>query len=207
MRTIQNDRGIALVTALLITLMALAIIFGLLYAIMQGTKTQASQKTYRSSVEATYAGSEVMLNEILPRIFNSETPAAIKSSLSTIALEYTSKADGTCLKDKLFKGPSDWGTNCSASTATNVNPRVAPDVKFELQGQGGNNFVVYSKIVDTIPGTPYLPSGPQLEGQGVLSSAGTGTSSGQHYVYRMEIAGERKVNPAEKGEISVLYEY
>jgi hypothetical protein len=207
MKLIRNERGIALITALLITMMAMAIIFGVLYAIMQSTKSQASQKTYRTAVEATYAGSEVMVNEILPRLFSSETPAAIKSSLSSIGLEYTSKADGSCLQDKLFKSPASWTTNCSSVTASNVNPRVAPDVKFELNGQGGSVFVVYSKIVDTIPGTPYLPAGPQLEGGGVAASGGTGTSSGQHYVYRMEIAGERKVNPAEKGEISVLYEY
>jgi hypothetical protein len=207
MKLIRNKRGVALVTALLLTLITLCIIAGVFYALTQNIQSAASQKIYRSSVEATYGGSELMVKEILPRLFSGESPSAIKTSLSSINMEFYSKADGSCLQDKLLNAPSGWSTNCSAANATIVDPKVAPDVKFELNGQSGNKYVVYSKIVDTIPGTPYLPPGPQLEGGGVTAPGGTGTSSGQHYVYRMEISGERKVNPSEKAEVSILYEY
>ena len=161
---IRNKRGVALVTALLLTLITLVIISGLFYALTQNTKISASQKIYRTSVEATYAGSDVMLKEILPRLFSSESPAAIKTSLSSINLEFYSKADGSCLQDKLLNAPSGWSTNCSAANSTVVNPRVAPDVKFELNGMASNKYLGSAKIVDTIPGTPYLSDWPCIRG-------------------------------------------
>jgi hypothetical protein len=221
MKIIHNERGIALITALLITMLSLVIAIGLLYVITQNTRLGGSQKTYRNAVEASYGGAEVMMNEILPRFFDGislSTPLAdnadsiLSSFPSEMNLVFYSKADGSCLQDKLLKAPFDWAANCTsgvpATDPTNVNPRIAPDVRFELQGPSNQSFVVYSKIVDTIPGTPYLPPlpGGPLGGSGVASLGGNGTPSGQHYVYRIEIAGEQTNNPAEKGELSVLYE-
>jgi hypothetical protein len=210
MKIIRNEKGFALITSLLITMLSLAIVMGLLYAISQNIKMQASQKIYRNAVEASYGGTDVMVNEILPRFFSGDSPTTIRDSFtSDLNLQFYSKEDGSCLDTKLKNAPSSWASVCTAAGSTNVNPRIAPDVKFELKGVSNQKFVVYSKIVDTIPGVPYVspPAGGPLEGGGVADLGGSGIKGGNHYVYRIEVAGERKTNPAEKGELSVLYEY
>jgi hypothetical protein len=70
---------------------------------------------------------------------------------------------------------------------------------------------VYSKVTDTVEGVPYppQPTGGQGElfGGGVTESSGPTTTNLSHYVYRIEVSGERTANPTEKSNLSVLYEY
>lgn len=212
MKVIRCERGIALITALLFTMLTLVIVLGLLYMVLQNTKIVASQQVYRNAVEASYGGAEVVLKEIIPELMNptGPLPADLLASFpSEMNMEFYSKPDGSCFRDKLLRAPSGWSANCTAGDATNVNPKIMPDLKFELKSPTHGKYVVSSKIVDTDPGAPYLPSPPggPLGGGGVTASGGSGLSSGQHYVYRVEIIGERKDNPAENGQLSVLYEY
>jgi hypothetical protein len=209
-KVMHNEKGFALITSLLITMLSLVIVMGLLYSIIQNIKLGASQKIYRNAVEASYGGTDVMVNEILPRFFKGDSPATILGSFpSEMNLKFYSKEDGSCLDVKLKTPPSNWASICTGAGATDVNPRIAPDVKFELRGVSSQKFVVYSKIVDTKPGVPYItqPMGGPLEGGGVAALGENGTSKVNHYVYRIEVAGEREINPAEKGVLSVLYEY
>ena len=55
MKSLQNERGIALITSLLLTLISLAIVLAVLYLITQGIQVSGSSKRYTNAREASFA--------------------------------------------------------------------------------------------------------------------------------------------------------
>jgi len=221
MKYLKNNNGIALVTALMITLISLVIILGILYVVTQGIKTSASRKVYRNAVEAAYGGANLTMYELFPTLANavlatgSPNATSAVNSLTTsfgtsskINLLFPSTA--ACLTQKLNSAPSAW-TSCSGRP-TSLNPndiRTSADMTFQLQGTSGQAFTVYSKIVDTTAGTPYMNGGPSapLLGGGVVDPQAAQVVGGWHFLYRIEVASEKASNPSEQGNLSILYEY
>ena len=219
MKFINNQNGIALVTALMLTLISLVIILTLLYLVNQGITTVGSQKRYHNALEASHGGVDVFSREIIPGIITviNNDPAdpatavtnslvTLKTRFSSIGLDFTQTGD--CLRQKLTLPASQW-TACTANNRT-TDPRNEADAMFVLKGVGSfsSGYKVYSKIVDTTPGNSdasgidYLDSGAGVTG----SSAGI---SPKHLpaLFRMEVQGEKEQNPKERALLSVLYAY
>ena len=203
MKIIRNQGGIALITALLFTFLAMVIIIALLYIVNQGTKVSAANKRYKSALEASYGGAEVFTKMLIPQMMGSSSLADMSSLLAGNTPNF---GDADCLKDKLELPPAKW-THCAAS-AKLVDPKDTFDAQFTLKGQPGQpNFNVYAKIVDTQPGNSDT-SGLELDSASGVASGASGVSP-QHIPanYRIEVQGERATNPQEKGALSVLYVY
>lgn len=200
-----NNKGMALITALMLTMITMVIIMGIMSMISANAKRSAAQKTYRNVVEASYGGADVVMQDLLPRLFSNISTSIIRADYSSLNMQLGSSA---CLRQKMLYSSAGW-TACSA---VNIDPKSQPDMTFKLSGESGKSatsFTVNAKIVDTTPGVPFPPQpvGGQLLGGGVTDSSAGSTLSLQHYVYRIEVAGERTINPIEKSNLSVLYEY
>jgi hypothetical protein len=209
MKYLRNQDGIALLTALMFTMLILGITMTLLYYVLLGTKMSAAQKVYRNSLEASYGGTEVVTKTILPQLL-----VLANFSTNKIALTNTlGPADklglviGPHVKEKLTTPTALWG----GITRKSVNPKELPDFTFTLQGSGsGGNFKVYSKIVDTVPavglidasGIDYLDPGIGVAG----TSSSTQTPRTPN-IFSIEVQGEKAINPKEKAGVSVLYAY
>jgi Tfp pilus assembly protein PilE len=200
-----NNKGIALITALMMTLITLVIILGIMTLIANNTKATASHKAYRNATEAAYGGADLVMQDILPRLFQNISTGTLRSDYSSMHMLFSTPG---CLHTKLNNPVSAWGASCSSSAAT-PDPKSSPDMKFDVSGDAGQSYTVYSKIIDTSPGVQYplAPTGGQLLGGGVTESSGPTTTNLAHFVYRIEVTGERTVNAAEKSNLSVLYEY
>lgn len=213
MRYVRNEDGIALVTALMFTLICLAMIMTLMYYVLSGTKMSAAQKKYRNSLEATYGGTELVTKSIIPRLFSDYSSGSL--SLKTdfggtekIDLKFgeTGTSTNADLKTKLLKPTSEWPSSISRT----VNPKTVPDFVFTLKGQGAGDFKVYSKIVDTIAGVGLIDASgiDYLDaGIGVAGSSTSTQTPRTPNVYSVEVQGEAAVNPKEKAGITVLYAY
>jgi hypothetical protein len=210
-----NNKGIALITALMLTLITLVIILGVLFMISSNTKSSAATKTYRNVTEAAYGGADLLVQDIIPRLFtNQSTGRTSQAEINAgtpdnpgpreVFGPTISFPSNACIKQKLN---SAWPW--PACSGDRINPKTNPDITFRLPGPvaGGPSFTVYSKIVDTNIGVPYPNSGSKLLGGGVTESSSGSSSNLNHYVYLLEIQGERTVNPSEKSRLSVLYEY
>lgn len=199
MKILRNERGIALVTALMLTLVSLTIVMGLLYLITRGTQLSGAQKRYRTALEASYGGAELVTKEVIPLVFQNFS-SNLKTQVAGLTTLQTGPID--CLRAKLRQPTALWPNACSQTH----NPKATPDVSFELKGTGNQPFKVYAKIVDTIVGNSDI-GGLQLEGAGVAE--GNVLISPQHfpYVYRMEVQGERTSAATEQANLSVLYAY
>jgi hypothetical protein len=203
-KPLQNERGIALVTALMLSLLALAIILALLYVISQGTRTSGASKRYKSALEASYGGVDVFTKAFIPQLSGSSTP-----NLNSILVGAApTSGDTNCIQDKMTKISKDWGA-CS-SAAKSANPKDTPDTTFSLRGQAGQpNFNIFAKIVDTQPGNSDMTSGTELLDSGSGVAYGGSGVSPKHMpaTFRIEIQGERATNPLEKANLSILYAY
>lgn len=204
MNLIRNKDGIALVTSLMLTLISLTIVMALLYMITQGVKTSGQLKKYRTAVEASYGGTEIMVKDIMPIIMQNYSTAnfttTVQNAFTGVSLQVLS--DPKCMQRKLTKSTASWPTGCSNTP----NPKNNPDLQITLNSTSGSPFIVSSKIVDTVAGNSDI-SGLQLEGSGVAESSSLLTPKHVPYIYRMEIQGERQGNSTAQANIEVLYAY
>lgn len=205
MKIIRNEQGVALITALLLTLISLAIVMALLYYVNTGIKLSASQKRYKSVLAASHGGAEVFTKELVPKLFDGYSTSKLINDFSGINLAIASRA---CLDQKLSLPTASWSSVCS-NTAKTLEPKQSPDATFKLSGMAGQpGFNVFTKIVDTIPGNSDRSGFALLDSGAGVSGTNSGVAP-KHVVgvYRIEVQGEKEVNPQEKANLTVLYAY
>jgi hypothetical protein len=205
MKVLRNEDGIALITALMFTLICLGMIMTLLYYVVAGTRMSGAQKRYRNALEASYGGTDFITKAIIPRLFNNYVDG--KNSLINdfgTSLNLTFPSDA--IQTKMNTATASWPTAISKT----IDPKDNPDLTFNLAGTSGNQFKVYSKIVDTVPGVGLVDaSGVDYLDAGI-GVAGTSTATQTPRtpnLYSIEVQGEAAVNPREKAALSVLYAY
>lgn len=227
MKYVNNEKGIALVTALLLTLISLTIVAALMYFVTTGIQLSAAGKRYKNVVEAGYGGVALTVNEIVPTLnyaIFSNFSSGSSSGVQTLLTKYAGSgnldlqlSNLDCLKSKLDNSTVYWSSACSAHNKS-MDPKDSPDFTFVLKHtldtqagfQSNPGFRVYSKIVDTpVKGNTDKTDRPNLrKGENVTDSAeigGTGVTIPT--TYRIEVRAERETNPQEKSNLSVLYAY
>lgn len=218
MTALHNNKGIALITALMFMLISLAIIMALLTIVTQGTRVSGASKSYSSATEAGYGAVDLVSRDILPAMFKGTFDATYKANLTdAVGLSLSFPLDA-CFNQKLGKPTSLW-TDCVAGQATSFDPAQSPDMTFTLKATNDPvGFKVYAKIADTRCGGDSAAGDPCSNsdntgvdyldaGSGVTSSSGMVTPQHRPAYYRIEVQSERAVNPNEKSQLSVLYAY
>ena len=226
MRCIRNQKGVALITALMFTAISLVLCLGLLYIITVGIQTSGALKSYRTALDATYGGTEIMVKDLVNTSFGyndylsvnvgATFPDYLKSKMGLLA---SSATVSDCMNQHLTLPRTQWSATCKDTT---LEPTKNPDVTFELNATSGSPYKVYTKIVDTMERKFLVLDGTtqktvvmagnsdtstlSLEG-GSTTEGGQVTVPHYPYVYRIEIQGERKQNPLEKANVSVMYAY
>ncbi len=212
MRHVTNDKGIALVLALLLSLIALAILSALIYFVTQGTEMSGYLKRYRTAGEAAKGAVQLTTREFIPTLI------PLSSTLSSLTSEYGGPLSlafpSGCFQTKLWNPTTSWaGLGCSNdpnsaladATMTLTAPAPAPP------------FQVSIRIIDSVPGnTDTSAKAAKIArtrwGYGVVETAsggssGINTAATQPYMYRVEVTSQRATNPDEKANFSVLYGY
>ena len=213
---LRNEKGIALATVLILSLISLAIIATLISLVLQGTRFSGAFKRYETAREAGVGGAALagaLISERgnlvitglvnLPNACDCGDPLVATDNRNSLGVR-------TCLCDKLCDPPYTGGTNnwTSCTNGTTMEPTDYPDMaSFNLSGIGGSNYQVSVKIVDTVRGNSDL-STEQLGGTGVASSSSSIiTAPPMPYLYRMEINSQAASNPLERSRLSVLYAF
>jgi len=201
---IRNKDGFVLVTSLMLTLISLTIVMALLYMVTQGVKSSGQLKKYRTAVEASYGGTEIMVKDILPIIMQNYSSLSFKTTVegAFTGVNLQILSDPNCIRKKTSRATSNWPSGCSNTP----NPKNFPDMQLTLASTSGSPFIVSSKIVDTVAGNSDT-SGLQLEGSGVAESSSLLMPQHFPYMYRLEIQGERQGNSTAQSNIEVLYAY
>ncbi|MBJ6727445.1 pilus assembly PilX N-terminal domain-containing protein [Geomesophilobacter sediminis] len=208
---LDNQKGAALITALMLTTLALVISTALIYSVLMGTHVSATQKRYRSVLAATQGGVEALGQEILPQLMLKTDAATLiatdlQSRFSNIGLQIGA-VSVDCLTAKMNLPTGQW-SSCSQANQT---PYAwdHPDLVFTLKGTDANSgFTISTKIVDTVPGNSDRYAIDLLD-QG---SSVAGNEEGVHPVhipalFSISVFGQRQDQTREKARLSVLYSY
>lgn len=196
-----------------IVVISTAVFAVVLHFIQRGTEISGLEQKYETAKDASYGALDVFAKEVIPLAIAAaqiDPAASLSGSIGTFntiaSAQVVGNASPACFSDKLLKSTADWSAGCSKTT----DAKTSPDVTFTLQGTGGQPFVVYTKIVDTVRGnsdTSGMPSG--LYSPDAVAASGSGVMATQHipYMYSMEVQGERQQNPTERARLEVLYAY
>ncbi len=221
---LSNNKGVALVTSLMLTMITLGIVMALFYILTQSIKISAATKRYRNVTEAAYGGAELMAFDVIGTAWKNYSSAGgmsngLVSTYGNIDLAVSSPND--CLTQKLSSPAANW-SNCSSPQKSMELSTIksSPDLTFLLKGTtSSQHYKVYAKIVDTTSGNTDTGSSSMInpsDSDGLLSGSGTAyskTGAGgvpiQHipFGYRIEIQGEKETNALEKSNVMVLYAY
>jgi hypothetical protein len=232
-KPLHNEKGVALVTALLLTLISLGIIMALLYMSTRGARQSSSQKRYNSVLEASHGSIEFFGRDLLPRLIvpaiesanftttvNDLVSTTSTTNFSGIELQLPTATAGqiNCFRQKLIDRSTTWGSCTTADRST--DPKENPDLQFVLAGADNVGYKIFAKIVDTrrgntdVSGAGGSGGGTGLRTGGVVESGGGGGSGGvinpgthYPYMYTLEIQGEKEINPDERARLTVLYAY
>ena len=225
---ITNEKGIALITALMFTCIGLVISMAHLYSVLGGIRTSAALKRYRSATDAAYGGTDIVLKDIITTSFGyndyliANPGAAFADFMKNSMAQLSSASFSSCMQQRLTTPSTQWTGACANP---DLNPKNSPDITFLLNASSGTGtpYKVYSKVVKTMERT-FLELNADGTQQTVVSAGNSDTSSvaldggsttdGQGvviphypYIYRIEVQGEQRDNPKEKSNISVMYAY
>lgn len=219
MSIISNNKGIALITSLMFTVLSMILVYTLLYFVTLGTQTSSANKRYKTALESSYGGLDLSINELMPRLNKALAMGNYSSELLNIQTDFNA---GTsiglnivtpgCLQQKLSTPRNLWSGACSSS----LDAKSSPDMTFQLKSAVTGfvtqpNYTVYTKIVDnpTKGNTDPMDSSGKRSGENVNNS-GTieGTGITIPTTYRIEIAAEKSgATIGEQSRLSVLYAY
>jgi len=202
-----DEKGAAMVTALMLTMLALVISMTLLYSVIMGTKISASQKRYRTALAAAHGGLELFTQELIPRLLSDTSQGSLQGDFSQISLQLPQY---DCLRQKLDHPTSQW-IACTDPRQLTADPGQAPDVTFRLRGDQGTatGYNVSTKIVDTVPGNSDR-SGYDLLDPGYAVAGSDQVVHPQHVpaIYNIAVQGVMEgAGSREKARLSVLFAY
>ena len=208
-----------MITALMFTMIALAMTMALLYMVLAKTRMSGAEKRYKSAYEASHAAAtKIYPKDILPALvnnFHNHTTAggavgALENSFRNVYLDV--QTDPECLMKKMQNQRSEWATECTDPMQMEKgSPAVSPDLIFNLRRSNESlqpGFRIYAKVTDNIPGLSDS-SGLDLDsGSGVVSFDANPFVQQQPSLYTFEVQGEWEESASkEKAKFEVLYAY
>lgn len=189
MKILRNERGVALIFVLLLSVVALITTAGLLYILGRGGYLSGQMKRYNTALEAGRGGVQATLQVVADK------------GIDTIGL--TNVLIGGDLGTKLSGPTGTWGAGVDNSSTIDPAVITTYDLRFDL-----GSYRVYSKIVDTVDGNSGADTGLLKVGV-VNTGSGEVTVMNIPYLYTIEELSANQVNPSstERAKISVLYQY
>lgn len=202
----NNNRGVALVTALLMMVISLAIILAALYMITRGTTVSNLTRQYHSEHDAAYGGADFVTKELIPKVMSGLNFATIGNYNGLVNYPVASG----CFANKLRLATVSWG--CS-DNGLNLDPANGgnPDIQLTLAGTASSSsFNVLVKIVDTVPGNSSTSGTTGLNSASAVAGGASGEAiTPMHipYSYRVEVQAQRTANPLERANLTGVYLY
>ena len=227
MNILKNERGIALVLVLVLSVIVLAITAGLIYMVTQGTRFSGMQKRYKTALEANIGGVEAIEHIIILRgespDLTSFTTALTNAGLNPVVPPFVQTPDPGCtgtdtfgtpftgIEAKIrtptnnFDGTPNWSApSCNSSLSIDTNDTSTYDFSFQLGSAPDPVYNVYAKIANTVEGN--AAKDLALKKTGVVLSGGNLVPH-LGYLYTIEIVAQANANPRERAKTSVLFEY
>ena len=185
MRYLKDQSGIALLMALILSVVALTFSAALIYIITQGTRMSGLEKRYSTALGAAKGGAEIATKVV-------QTAGTAVPDFCTL---YT---PDNCWDEKLYVETPEWAA-CTGGW-TDPDPTVSPDLVCSL-----GDYNVFIKLVETVWGNTQLSRQIYI-GRGVVENIG-GPGNIPAFVrqYVVEVHSEHSTSPDENADLTILY--
>jgi len=192
---LDNERGVALVMALVLGLIGMLMIASLLYMAGTGIWTSGSKKRYQEALEASHGGMDFFAKEIIQNGVGGTTLSAMGNYGGVLAQIISNANFTTKLTTTGRLGIAGYPADNPDVTLTLAFPAPTP------------NVTVNNAILNTNRGNSGT-SANVLVGGGVVSNS-SGTVTPQHipYLFQTETQGQRATGPRERARLSAIYAY
>jgi len=206
-----REKGVALVSALIVVSVAAGIFAAVMYFALSGTDISGLQRKYQSSKEASLGAIDVLTKDLVPRVMGGSNLSAVVATLvkpaGVLPAVTANAANDACFSAKLTTSTSGWpGGACDSGAEATTNP----DIIFNLKGKADQTkpYVVSMKIIDTVSGNSDR-SGVVLDvGSGVVDDASSLIRI-QHFpfLYTIVTDARQQGSTTERANMEVLYAY
>jgi hypothetical protein len=189
-KIVDNEKGIALITALVLSFLGMLMIASLLTMVNTGTWLSGSKKRYHLALDAAHGGLEFITKEIIP----TELGGANLTSNDTY--------------DRVFKLVNTSGWHTKLTTTGIFDYPNAPDATVTFTPEMGPAITVSTTIRSTSRGNSAITNSPLLIGGGVIDN-NNGGGGGIHipYLYQNVTQGQNTTNPIENARLTSIYVY
>jgi Tfp pilus assembly protein PilX len=219
MKTVRNDKGVALVMVLVMALIGLAMVAAMVFMVTQSTILSGASRFYRTADEAGVGAAEMTAEYILNRgtmtVLNHVSGCNCGDPLNYADNIDVETGGHTCRCEKICNPTAQYnafGAVCADEDAGTGGLQISVDPTTNFDGAVAlGAFTVTYKIVDTIEGNTdpaTIVGASDLVSSGVVATTG-GVYSPPHfpYLYRVEVLAQRTANARERSRVSVLYGY
>ncbi|GBE39025.1 hypothetical protein BMS3Bbin08_01643 [bacterium BMS3Bbin08] len=215
-----DEKGIALVLVLVLSLIALSITAALLFMASQETRFSGFQKRYKSALEANLGAAEIFEHMVILRQKVDMDAFIIDLNTANPNFYATLYEDNNCTGSDVFTtsytgietkirtptnnndGTAQWSAACNRSITIDALDNTTYDFSIDL---GANPvYRAYAKIVDTAEGN--AAEDRDLIKQSVEKSEDV-ASPHLGYLYSIEVLAQDLNNPNERARTSILFEY
>jgi len=156
---IPNQKGIALVSTLLLVVLGFGVVAIMFRLSTQEAKLASLEQGYTAALDAAKSGTDLFIYMVQNQTPNPPVPSGSGASTPF----GTSFLNGKCLNVKMSNSTSNWSTNanwagCPSATSTaapsaiSTNPTDSPDITLALTN-GSIPYTVYVKLIDNYMST------------------------------------------------------
>jgi len=189
----NNERGLALVSALILGLIGMLMVASLLLMVDSGTFMSGSKKRYQMALSAAHGGMNFFAKEIIQRGLGGTNLSAMGSYGD---LNFTPSISNANMDKKLRK-------TGRLNDGTYPNDILDATVTFVLPP--GPNIGVNTTIISTSRGNSGTSTN-LLQGGGVVNN-NSGTITPQHFPYIYQIETQGRGASSENARLTSLYAY
>lgn len=152
-RMFASDRGVALITALIITLVVFLMVASTLYLVTQGTKISGPRKVYKTACEASDGAVEITKDAIEKTIANLQIPGGtnLYSTAFANCLTNAVNVDGVSCTENNFQLPMS--TYTAIVTVKRLYKKALPGGSIQFPPKAmGNSIGIYYRINTVVSG-------------------------------------------------------
>jgi len=193
---LNNERGIALVMALVLGLVGMLMITAILYMVGTGTWLGGSKKRYQTALNAAHGSMNFFAKEIIQRGVGG-------TLLSAMVPGYGGMLAQVALDDDFAKKLSTTGRIGDAGYPVD-NPDATLTFTFTAPTP---NMTINTAIISTSRGNSGTSSTPLVGGGVVNNSSGTVTPQHIPYLYQTEVQTQSGIINRERARLSSIYAY
>jgi len=193
-KPLNNEDGIALVTALMLGMFGMLMVAALLFMVTTGTWLSGSQARRQTALAAAHGANNFFAEEVIQR-----------------GIEGTNVAAMGDYNGMLAPGPSAGNFDFKLNNSGFFNGDQGDAIITLRSPTGGPDIVVTATLVSTKRGNSEASESPFLPGPGVADPQ-TGVTALQQVpaLYQIRVEGQRAANanlPVERAQLNSLYMY